>query len=362
MVTIDLTLRAAAAVKRYFETKFPFDFQVKRRPKYNRARVHSVKILLAHPRGCCAGVDLALETLERTLRIFPAPIYCFHHIVHNTKVIDHFRRAGVVFVGDLNLVPQGATVVFSAHGVAPEVRGLAVSRNLRVIDATCPLVTKVHSEVLGFVRLGFTVVLIGHRGHDEVAGILGEAEEHITPVEMEMDIQRLRVADPTRVAYVTQTTLSVDDTQDLILALKARFPDAVGPAKEDICFATQNRQEAVRKLAPLADVAVVIGSANSSNSQRLAEVARSCGTPAYMVDGPEFLRPSWFKDASIALLTAGASVPEVLVRRAVDWFKANFAATVQEHPGKQELVRFQLPESVRTSDAGSPPTMNPRTL
>jgi 4-hydroxy-3-methylbut-2-enyl diphosphate reductase len=307
-----------------------------------------MRVLLAQPRGCCAGVDMAIDTLSRAIELYPAPIYCFHQIAHNRELIARFEQAGVIFVNDLQIVPEGATTVFSAHGVAPAVQEEAVRRKLRIIDATCPLVTKVHLEARMFAALGFTIVLIGYAGHDEIMGVMGEAPGNTVLVEKLADIERLNIRDPHRVAYLTQTTLSEDDARSMITALQARFPDIAGPPKEDICYATQNRQEVMRALSPRADMALIVGSANSSNSQRLAEVARHCGIPAYLIDGPENVDLSWFEGVSTLLLTAGASVPEYLFARTVDWLRQSFSAVVEEHPGKQELVRFQLPSAVRT--------------
>jgi len=307
-----------------------------------------MRVLLAQPRGCCAGVEMAIDTLSRAIELYPPPIYCFHQIAHNRELITRFEQAGVIFVNDLQFVPEGATTVFSAHGVAPAVEEEALRRGLRIIDATCPLVTKVHHEARMFASLGFTIVLIGHEGHDETVGVMGEAPKNMVLVQTLADIERLHVKDPHRVAYLTQTTLSEDDARCLIAALQARFPHIAGPPREDICYATQNRQEAMRALSPRADMALVVGSANSSNSQRLAEVARHFGIPAYLIDGPEGASLSWFEGVSTLLLTAGASVPEYLFARTVDWLRHTFNAVVEEYPGKQELVRFQLPTAVRS--------------
>ena len=296
---------------------------------------------------------MALEALEQTLSLFPPPVYCFHQIVHNRTVIARFEALGVIFVDAIEDVPEGATTVLSAHGVSPAVRLQAAARNLQVIDATCPLVTKVHNEARTFAARGFTVVLIGHRGHDEVVGVLGEAPAAIQVVESAEDIERLSVADPQRVAWVTQTTLSVDETQKLVRALRRRFPAIQGPAKEDICYATQNRQEAVRKLAEQADLVLVIGSTNSSNSQRLVEAARSCGVPAHLVEGPADIRPEWLTGVRTLALTAGASVPERLVNAALAWLKQRYEATIEYAPGRQELVHFPVPEPLRKAQVAA---------
>ncbi len=306
-----------------------------------------MKILLAKPRGYCAGVEMAIECLEKALELFGSPLYVYHHIVHNTFLVEKFEKRGVIFVNDLDEIPFGSTVVYSAHGVAPEVYRLSRLRNLRVIDATCPLVTKVHSEARNFARAGYTILLIGHRGHDEVVGVMGEAPQEIVLLESEQGIDAAEVNDPNRVAYLTQTTLSVDDTQKIISALQRRFPNIEGPPKEDICYATQNRQDAVRTLSAESDLALVIGSRDSSNSQRLVEVARSNGIPAYLVDGPEEIDLTWFNGVSTVTVTAGASVPEELVVKTVEWLKLHFEASVEGRTLKQELVQFQLPKAVR---------------
>ncbi|HSE66305.1 MAG TPA: 4-hydroxy-3-methylbut-2-enyl diphosphate reductase, partial [Gemmatimonadales bacterium] len=296
------------------------------------------------------GVEMAIESLDRALALFGTPIYAFHQIVHNQTLVREFRERGVVFVDDLCDVPFGATVVFSAHGVAPRVRELAEQRGLRVIDATCPLVHKVHAEARRFARNDNDIILIGHHGHDETVGVAGEATDRIRVVATEEEIQRVEVGHPDKVAYLTQTTLSVDETRHLVAALQQRFPAAVGPAKEDICYATQNRQEAVKALAGEADLALVIGSRNSSNSLRLVDVARDSGIPARLIDGSEQLEPSWFENAEVVLLTAGASVPERLVGATIEWLERHFGAVVEERRIAEETLRFQLPIAVRTSD------------
>jgi 4-hydroxy-3-methylbut-2-en-1-yl diphosphate reductase len=298
---------------------------------------------MARPRGFCAGVDMAIESLERTLRLYPAPIYAFHQIVHNRTLVDHFEKLGVVFVDDMTSVPRGGTVVFSAHGVSPEVRQIARDRECQIIDATCPLVTKVHREARAFARRGLSVVLIGHAGHDEVVGICGEASQAITVVETTDDVEKLSVPDSTRIGYVTQTTMSVDDAQHLIHALRKRFPSIVGPPKEDICYATQNRQDAVKVAAAKADLVLVIGSQNSF------------GAPAHLIEDPEAIEADWLKGLTTLALSAGASVPERLVMATIEWLRERFDITVEEIESQPELVHFALPEPVRSPPKGAPP-------
>src|SRR5690606_9268878 len=270
-----------------------------------------MKVLLASPRGFCAGVNMAIESLRLALREFGPPIYVYHEIVHNKYVVTEFCELGTVFVNDLGQVPRGSTLLFSAHGVAPEVRRIASERQLFAIDATCPLVTKVHLEAIKYAKAGYTIFLIGHEGHDEVVGTMGEAPEAIILVEKPEDVDTITVADETKLAYLTQTTLSVDDANRIIDRLKARFPLIASPPKDDICYATQNRQEAVALLSTEADVVLVLGSQNSSNSQRLAELARERGIAAYLVDGAQEIDPAWLEGAETVLVTAGASAPEV---------------------------------------------------
>ncbi|MCI0335914.1 MAG: 4-hydroxy-3-methylbut-2-enyl diphosphate reductase [Planctomycetes bacterium] len=306
-----------------------------------------MKVLLASPRGFCAGVNMAIESLDLALASLEPPIYVYHEIVHNKYVVEHFRGRGVTFVDDLAEVPFGATLLFSAHGVSPEVRRIARDRNLRAIDATCPLVTKVHLEAIKYAQGGYTILLIGHEGHDEVIGTMGEAPEAIVLVETPEDVASLKVADENRLAYLTQTTLSVDDANRIITRLKERFPKIASPPKEDICYATQNRQEAVSLLAAEADVAIVLGSQNSSNSQRLAELARERGIPAYLVDGPSDLNPAWFDGADTVLVTAGASAPEQVVEECLDWLRDRYGATVEPRTIREESVSFPLPRELR---------------
>ena len=306
-----------------------------------------MKVLLASPRGFCAGVNMAIESLDLALASLEPPIYVFHEIVHNKYVVEHFRGRGVTFVDDLAEVPFGATLLFSAHGVSPEVRRVAQERDLRAIDATCPLVTKVHLEAIKYAQAGYTILLIGHEGHDEVIGTMGEAPEAIILVETPEDVAKLDVSDERKVAYLTQTTLSVDDANRIIERLKQRFPHIAAPPKDDICYATQNRQEAVAMLAGEADLTIVLGSQNSSNSQRLAELARERGIPAYLVDGPTDLRPEWFDGVQTVLVTAGASAPETVVDQCLDWLRERFDAVVEPRSIRQENVSFPLPRELR---------------
>jgi len=291
---------------------------------------------------------MAIESLQLALESFGPPIYVYHEIVHNQYVVSHFRDQGVTFVDDLADVPPGATLLFSAHGVSPEVRRLARERRLRAIDATCPLVTKVHLEAIRYAEAGYTILLIGHEGHDEVIGTMGEAPQAIVLVETPEAVASLRIADESKVAYLTQTTLSVDDANRIISRLKERFPRLVGPPKEDICYATQNRQEAVALLSQGADVTLVLGSQNSSNSQRLAELSRERGVPAYLIDGPDDIDPAWFRDAQTVLVTAGASAPEVVVEECLDWLRERFGATVEPRSIREESVSFPLPRELRS--------------
>lgn len=307
-----------------------------------------MRVLLASPRGFCAGVNMAIEALELAHQLLPAPIYVYHEIVHNKHVVARFRDQGVVFVDDLNEVPTGATLLFSAHGVSPAVRNIARERNLRAIDATCPLVTKVHLEAIKYANEGYTIFLIGHEGHDEVIGTMGEAPEAIVLVETPEEVNSLQVADESRVAYLTQTTLSVDDANRIISRLRLRFPQIVSPPKEDICYATQNRQEAVSDLSAEADLTLVLGSQNSSNSQRLAELSRERGIPAYLIDGPQDIDATWFEEVATVLVTAGASAPEVVVGAVVDFLRDRFQASVETRSIREENVSFPLPRELRS--------------
>ena len=305
-----------------------------------------MEVLLANPRGFCAGVERAIEIVERALRQFGAPIYVRHEIVHNKSVVEDLRAKGAVFVEELDEVPTGATVIFSAHGVSKAVQAEADRRGLKVFDATCPLVTKVHVEVAKKLRDGYEIVMIGHHGHPEAEGTMGQAAGGMHLVETLEDVALLSVASPERLAYVTQTTLSVDDAKAMVAALKARFPGIRGPKKDDICYATQNRQDAVKFMAPQCDVVIVVGSPNSSNSNRLREVAEHIGAQAYMVDSAADLRPEWIAGKRRVGVTAGASAPEVLVREVVAALRALGAHSVRPLEGVVEKVVFTLPRSL----------------
>ncbi len=311
------------------------------------------KLLLAAPRGYCAGVDRAVQTVERALELYGAPVYVRKEIVHNKFVVEQLRERGAVFVESETDVPEGATVVFSAHGVAPSVHANARERRLETIDATCPLVTKVHVEAKKFAADGYTIVLIGHAGHEEVEGTMGEAPEHIVLVESEEDVDRLDVADPSRVAYISQTTLSVDETRSIINRLRQRFPAIVGPRTDDICYATTNRQAAVKQLAEQCDLVLVIGSRNSSNSNRLVEVAREHGADSHLIDNESEVRDEWLEGKRVVGITSGASAPESLVQRLVELFRARGTTDVQELEVVKEDVRFMLPKVIRQAVAAS---------
>jgi len=300
-------------------------------------------IVLAEPRGFCAGVDRAIEIVERALLKFGAPIYVRHEIVHNTYVVNDLKARGAIFIEDLAEVPPGATLVFSAHGVSQEVRREAAARGFNVFDATCPLVTKVHVEVAKLHREGYEFIMIGHKGHPEVEGTMGQLSEGIYLVEEAGDVAHVRVADPSKVAVVTQTTLSVDDAAEILSAVKKHFPQVREPKKQDICYATQNRQDAVKVLAPQVDVVIVVGSPTSSNSNRLRELAERLGTPGYMVDAASDLKPEWFEGRGTVGLTAGASAPDVLVQAVIDRLRELGATSVRSLPGVEEHVRFPLP-------------------
>jgi len=306
-----------------------------------------MKIILASPRGFCAGVNMAIDTLEKSIGIFGAPVYVYHEIVHNSHVVDRFSKEGAVFVDDLHDVPEGANLLLSAHGVSPEVRQLAAQRRLKTIDATCPLVTKVHLEAVRFAKAGYTIILVGHAGHDEVIGTMGEAPDAFCLVGSIEEVDRLQFPPRTKLAYLTQTTLSVDDANRIIERLKAKFPDIIGPPKEDICYATQNRQEAVARLAPEANLVLVVGSQNSSNSQRLAELARETGARAFLIDGPANIDLGWFGADDTVLITAGASAPETVVHECIELLKRQFNASVEAHSIREEQVYFALPRELR---------------
>jgi len=304
-------------------------------------------ILLAEPRGFCAGVDRAIEIVERALQKFGAPIYVRHEIVHNTYVVTDLRTKGAIFIESLDEVPSGATLIFSAHGVGRAVQAEAVARGFRIFDATCPLVTKVHVEVAKLHREGFEFIMIGHKGHPEVEGTMGQLEDGIHLVESVADVARLQPAQTEKLALVTQTTLSVDDAAAIAAAVKARFPKVREPKQQDICYATQNRQDAVKIMSPQVDVVIVVGSPTSSNSNRLAEVARKLGTESYMVDGPDELQAQWFEGRQRVGLTAGASAPEILVRQVIDRLKALGAVSVRKMDGIAETVKFPLPKGLK---------------
>jgi len=302
------------------------------------------RVVLAKPRGFCAGVVRAIDIVERALDFFPPPIYVFHEIVHNRYVVENLSKRNVIFVDSIEEIPDGSVCVFSAHGVSPQVVQLAETKRLRVIDATCPLVTKVHLEAIRYARDGYSIVLIGHPGHEEVEGTMGEAPmQLVSSVE---DVARLQVNDPNRVMYLTQTTLSLDDVAAIIDALKERFPSVTSPAKDDICYATQNRQNAVKEISERVDVLLVVGSQNSSNSQRLCEVSAVAGTPAYLVNDENEINPAWLDGAQIVGVTAGASAPEELVIRVLEHLREMGAVEFEEQPGEDENVHFALPQEL----------------
>lgn len=305
-----------------------------------------MQVLLANPRGFCAGVDRAIDIVELALKRFGPPVYVRHEVVHNTFVVEDLRSKGAIFIEDLEAVPHGAVLVFSAHGVPQSVRKQAKSRNLRVFDATCPLVTKVHIEVRKMREQGREIIMIGHAGHPEVEGTMGQAKEGIYLVESPEDVRRLRVRDENNLAFVTQTTLSVDDASKVIETLRERFPKIIGPKKDDICYATQNRQDAVKLLAKQCDVLIVVGSPNSSNSNRLREVAENMGIRAYLVDGADHIDPSWLADKRRVGVTSGASAPEVLVQEVIARLNKISAGEVQELMGIVENVVFPLPKEL----------------
>jgi 4-hydroxy-3-methylbut-2-enyl diphosphate reductase len=309
------------------------------------------KLLLASPRGYCAGVDRAVQTVERALELYGAPVYVRKEIVHNKHVVEELRERGAIFVESEQEVPEGSTVVFSAHGVAPSVHAGAVDRSLRTIDATCPLVTKVHVEAKRFAAEGYTIILIGHAGHEEVEGTMGEAPDQIVLVQSEEDVDRLELDDPNKVAYISQTTLSVDETRTIINRLRERFPAIVGPRTDDICYATTNRQAAVKQLARVCDLVLVIGSRNSSNSNRLVEVAREHGAVSHLIDNERQVREEWLDGKRVVGITSGASAPEGLVQRLVEFFRARGTAEVEELEVVREDVRFMLPKAIRQAMA-----------
>jgi 4-hydroxy-3-methylbut-2-enyl diphosphate reductase len=305
-----------------------------------------MEVLLANPRGFCAGVERAIGIVERALELYGAPIYVRHEVVHNKFVVDDLRAKGAVFVEELDQVPAGSTVIFSAHGVSPAIRREAEERGLKVFDATCPLVTKVHSEVARMHEQGRGIVMIGHRGHPEVEGTMGQAAQGMYLVETVADVETLEVENPDRLAYVTQTTLSVDDAAAIVAALRHRFPSIVGPKKDDICYATQNRQDAVKFMAPQCDLVIVVGSPNSSNSNRLREVAQTLGVEAHMIDNAAELRPEWLQGRKRIGLSAGASAPEVLVLEVIARLQQLGVQRVTQLRGKEEGVTFPLPKGL----------------
>ncbi len=311
-----------------------------------------MKILLANPRGFCAGVDRAIEIVQQALDAFGAPIYVRHEVVHNRFVVDDLKQRGAVFVDELAEIPDGNTVIFSAHGVSQAVKKEAQQRDLQVFDATCPLVTKVHLQVARYCRNGFEVILIGHRGHPEVEGTMGQYQcvnqVGIHLVETVADVKRLQISNPRKLAFVTQTTLSMNDTQRVIEALKQQYPDIQGPKKDDICYATQSRQDAVKRLAGECDLVLVVGSPNSSNSNRLKEIADKMGRIAYLVDGPDELRKEWLDEVRVIGLTAGASAPEVLVEQVIAKLRSWGADTIEEDDGIRENVTFPLPRALQS--------------
>ena len=301
------------------------------------------KLILAKPRGFCAGVERAIEIVDIALKIYPPPVFVYHEIVHNSHVVRDLGDRGAIFVNSVGETPDGSVLIFSAHGISPEVRAEARAKKLRVIDATCPLVTKVHMEAILFAKQGRTIILVGHEGHDEVVGTMGEAPEKIVLVDTPADVENLVLEDPEKVAVITQTTLSLDDTKDTIAAIKRKFPKVVFPPKEDICYATTNRQIAVKDIAARVDLILVIGSENSSNSKRLAEVSQGKGIKAYLIDDVSKIRPEWFLGVETVGITAGASAPEHLVGQVLDFFKRAGVSNIEEVQVIQESVKFGLP-------------------
>ncbi len=315
----------------------------------------SGRVLLAAPRGYCAGVERAVDAVERALEAHGAPVFVRKQIVHNLHVVQDLESKGAVFVEEEAEVPEGAAVVLSAHGVAPEVYDNAKARDLEVIDATCPLVTKVHVEARRFAEQGRTIILIGHEGHEEVVGTTGQAPERTLLVQSPQEARTVEVTDPSNLRYLTQTTLSVDETNEIVRILRERFPAIEGPPRDDICYATQNRQDAVKVIAPRSDVVLVIGSRNSSNSNRLAELSRELGTPAHLVDDETSIDPGWLLEAAVVGLTSGASAPEWLVHRMIDWLAARGFEDVEEVTLTEEHVKFSLPAGVRPAPSGTRP-------
>ncbi|WP_373649824.1 4-hydroxy-3-methylbut-2-enyl diphosphate reductase [Schlesneria sp. DSM 10557] len=306
-----------------------------------------MKILVANPRGFCAGVNMAIECLDETIRMFGSNIYVYHEIVHNKYVVERFQKQGVTFVNSVSEVPIGSLLLYSAHGVSPEIREQSRQRKLQTIDATCPLVTKVHLEAIKYAREGYHIILIGHEGHDEVIGTMGEAPASITLIEEPEDIEKLSFPLDAKLAYLTQTTLSVEEAGRVISALKQRFPKIESPPKEDICYATTNRQDAVKQLAQRSDIVIVVGSQNSSNSRRLQEIGALLGKPSHLIDGAQELQREWFQNVSTVLITAGASAPEVVVQDCIGWLSTEFGATAEEVTTREEHVSFPLPRELR---------------
>ncbi len=306
-----------------------------------------MKIILANPRGFCAGVNMAIDTVDEALKIVGAPLYVYHEIVHNKHVVDRFVQEGVVFVDTIEEVPADSTVVFSAHGVSPAVRNAAKARGCTMIDATCPLVTKVHMEAIRYAKQGYKMLLVGHAGHDEVVGTVGEAPDAFTIVESPEDVERTNFGPEDKLVYLTQTTLSMDDANVIINAIKAKYPHVKEPPSEDICYATTNRQHAVRALAPAADLCIVVGSKNSSNSVRLTEISQNTGCPAYLVDDKSELDLAWFDGVGTVLITAGASAPEHLVQQIVEELIENYGGEAEDSHIVEEDVHFNLPRSLR---------------
>tara|TARA_R110000868_G_scaffold297999_1_gene558278 strand:+ start:68643 stop:69785 length:1143 start_codon:yes stop_codon:yes gene_type:complete len=307
----------------------------------------SMKVILANPRGFCAGVNMAIECLEEVIRIFGSNVYVYHEIVHNKYVVNRFTNQGVTFVEAVSEVPENSILVFSAHGVSPVIRNQARERNIRTIDATCPLVTKVHTEAIKYADAGYHIILIGHEGHDEVIGTMGEAPESITLIETPEEVAALEFPEGARLAFLTQTTLSVEEAGRVIRSLKEKYPAIESPPKEDICYATTNRQEAVSELVSRVDLVLVLGSQNSSNSKRLMEIGKTAGKPAYLIDGVEEVLPEWFDQAETILITAGASAPEVVVQELIQFLEDNYQAEVENAIVRKESVRFPLPKELR---------------
>ncbi len=316
-----------------------------------------VEIVLAEPRGFCAGVDRAIDIVERALQKFGRPIYVRHEIVHNTYVVNDLKAKGAIFIEELDDVPKGATLVFSAHGVSKAIQNEAKARGFQIFDATCPLVTKVHVEVAKLHKEGYEFVMIGHKGHPEVEGTMGQLDDGIHLVEDASDVARISPRQTEKLAVVTQTTLSVDDAAEISAAVKARFPNVREPKQQDICYATQNRQDAVKVLAPQVDIVIVVGSPTSSNSNRLREVARKLGTQSHMVDNADELQPAWFEGKTRVGLTAGASAPEILVKQVIDRIKALGAVSVRKMPGIEETVKFPLPKGLRLNNEAADPAV-----